>query len=53
MSDHGVPFTREDVGTDRVEMDQWRADIMLSYTSIKMAREEKEDTEKAQVEAYH
>ena len=52
MCDHGVPFTKQDVGTDREEMDKWRADIMLSYTSIKKAREEKEDTEKAQVEAY-
>ena len=48
MSDPGVPFTKHDVGTDREEMDKWRADIMLSHT----AREEKEDTEKAQVESY-
>jgi len=52
MADYGVPFTKDDVGTDRLEMDQWRNDIMLSFTSIKKAREEKEEIEKAQTEAY-
>lgn len=52
MQDFGIPFRETEVGADRSEVDQWRTDIMLSYTAIKKAREELEKTDEAQSEAY-